>query len=48
MRLIHYSYTRDDNGRIVNYHPSPLANTIHTFTGGGWTTDQFVGVVYER
>ena len=49
MRPILYGYTRDNKkGEILNYHPKEIANTIHTFTGGGWTTDQIVGVIYER
>lgn len=35
-------YTRDKKGNIVNYHDKDVANTVHTFTGGGWNTDQFV------
>ena len=48
MRMILYGYTRDHKGVLVNYHPRPVANTIHTFTGGGWTTDQFIAVCIER
>ena len=47
IRNILFGYTRDKKGVVLNYHPKHVANVIHTFTGGGWTTDQFVGVVYE-
>lgn len=30
-----YGYTRDSKGIVVNYHPIVVANTIHSFTGGG-------------
>lgn len=42
-----FGYTRDKKGMVINYHPVKVANTIHTFTGGGWTTDQFAAIVYE-
>lgn len=35
-------YSRDKNGDVVSRHLKDVANTIHTFTGGGWNTDQFV------
>lgn len=47
MRRILYGYTRDRKGVVMNYHSKDVANVIHTFTGGGWTTDQFVGMIYE-
>ena len=43
-----FGYTRDKKGNVTNYHSKDVANTIHTFTGGGWTTDQIVGVIYEN
>jgi DNA (cytosine-5)-methyltransferase 1 len=36
------SYTRDSKGNVVNRHIKQEANTIHTATGGGGNTDQFV------
>ena len=48
MRLILYGYTRDAKGIVVNYHQKSIANVIHTWTGGGWTTDQIVALIYER
>lgn len=42
-----YSYTRDKHGVVTRYNPRPIANTVHSFTGGGWTTDQFVAMLYE-
>lgn len=35
-------YSRDKNGDVVSRHLKEVANTVHTFTGGGWNTDQFV------
>lgn len=35
-------YTRDSKGNIVNYHEISEANTLHTSTGSGNNTDQFV------
>ena len=43
-----FGYTRDKKGVVTNYHPKNVANVIHTFTGSGFTTDQFVGMVYEN
>lgn len=42
-----YGYTRDHMGGVVNYHPIKVSNTIHTFTGNGWNTDQIVRISYE-
>jgi DNA (cytosine-5)-methyltransferase 1 len=36
------SYTRDAKGKILNYHTKDIANTIHTSTGSGGNTDQYV------
>jgi len=36
------SYTRDSKGNVVSRHIKQEANTIHTATGGGGNTDQFV------
>lgn len=35
-------YTRDDKGNVTDRHVIKVANTIHTSTGGGGNTDQFV------
>lgn len=35
-------YTRDRSGKEISYHPIDVANTIHTSTGGGGNTDQFI------
>jgi DNA (cytosine-5)-methyltransferase 1 len=39
------SYTRDENGKIVNHNTKHEANTIHSSTGSGNNTDQYVNVV---
>lgn len=36
------SYTRDNKGKVTSRHIKDEANTIHTATGGGGNTDQFV------
>jgi len=35
-------YTSDSKGKITSRHENNVANTIHTSTGGGGSTDQFV------
>jgi|GEM_PF-3556875 C-5 cytosine-specific DNA methylase len=35
-------YTRDRKGKVKNYHSNEIANTVHTATGHGGNTDQFV------
>lgn len=35
-------YTRDDNGNVQNYHEREIAGTLHTSSGQGGNTDQFV------
>lgn len=35
-------YTRDDKGNVQNYHEREVAGTIHTSSGSGSNTDQFV------
>lgn len=40
-------YTRDDKGGIQNYHERELAGTIHTSSGSGGNTDQFVKTRYR-
>lgn len=36
------SYTRDKEGKVVNYHLNDVANTVHSSTGGGGNTDCYV------
>lgn len=48
MRKILYGYTRDDKGNVTSYHPKLVSNVIHSFTGGGWTTDQIIAVIDDR
>lgn len=40
-------YTRDDKGSIQNYHEREVAGTIHTSSGSGGNTDQFVRTRYR-
>lgn len=40
-------YTRDDKGGIQNYHEREVAGTIHTSSGSGGNTDQFVRTRYR-
>lgn len=40
-------YTRDDKGGIQNYHEREVAGTIHTSSGSGGNTDQFVKTRYR-
>ena len=35
-------YTRDDEGNVQSYHEKDVAGTIHTSSGNGGNTDQFV------
>lgn len=35
-------YTRDKNGKVTSRHENEIANTIHSSTGGGGNTDQYV------
>lgn len=37
-----FGYTRDDKGRVESYHEKNIAGTIHTSSGSGGNTDQFV------
>lgn len=39
-----YGFTRDRCGKIVNYHPVSITNTLHASSGSGGNTDQFVCV----
>jgi DNA (cytosine-5)-methyltransferase 1 len=38
------SYTRDEKGKIVNHNTKHEANTIHSSTGSGNNTDQYVQI----
>lgn len=40
-------FSRDHAGKIINRHTIKVANTIHTMTGGGGNTDQYVLERYE-
>jgi DNA (cytosine-5)-methyltransferase 1 len=35
-------YTRDSNGKVTNRHLKDVAGTVHSSTGSGGNTDQFV------
>lgn len=41
-------YTRDRTGKVVNYHPIHLSNTITPSSAGGGDTSMFVIVRYEK
>lgn len=41
-------YTRDEKGGIQNYHEREVAGTIHTSSGSGGNTDQFVITKQKR
>lgn len=47
MRRELFGYTRDERGKIQNYRPITIANTLHTTSGNGGNTDQFVGIYEE-
>ena len=38
-------YSRDKKGKVVNRHKKNIANTIHTSSGTGNNTDQFVNSI---
>jgi DNA (cytosine-5)-methyltransferase 1 len=38
------SYTRDAKGKVVSRHENDICNTVHTATGSGGNTDQFIKV----
>lgn len=40
-------YTRDDKGNVQSYHEKDVASTIHTSSGNGGNTDQFVKTRYR-
>jgi DNA (cytosine-5)-methyltransferase 1 len=35
-------YTRDAKGKVTNYHTKDIANTLHSSSGGGGNTDQYI------
>lgn len=35
-------YSRDSKGKIINYHEKQIANTLHSSTGSGGNTDQYI------
>lgn len=41
-------YTRDNNGKVCDRHDKNIANTVHTSTGNGGNTDQFVKEPIDR
>ena len=41
-KIIGYTRPNDDWHKPSTYHTKDIANTVHSFTGGGWNTDQFV------
>ena len=41
-RAVILGYSRDAKGKVTSRHEKDLANTVHTSTGGGGNTDQFV------
>lgn len=40
-------YTRDDKGNVTSRHEKEIAGTLHTSTGSGGNTDQFVKTRYR-
>ena len=35
-------YSRDAKGKILNYHTKDISNTLHSGSGGGGNTDQYI------
>jgi len=35
-------YTRDNKGKVTNYHEKDETNTLHSSSGGGGNTDQYI------
>jgi len=35
-------YTRDSKGKILNYHKKNISNTLHSSSGSGGNTDQYI------
>jgi len=38
-------YTRDNKGKVTSYHEKDEANTLHSSSGGGGNTDQFIKAI---
>jgi DNA (cytosine-5)-methyltransferase 1 len=38
-------YTRDKKGKVTNYHEKDETNTLHSASGGGGNTDQFIKAI---
>lgn len=45
--IVGYSRSREGNGKVTGRHLKPLANTLHTSTGSGGNTDQYVAEPME-
>jgi len=41
-------YTRDNKGKVTSYHEKDETNTIHSSSGGGGNTDQFIKYNYGQ
>lgn len=41
------SYTRDAKGKIRNYHTKDICNTLHSSSGSGGNTDQYITQNYK-
>ena len=41
-KIVGYSRSREDSGKVTNRHLKDVANTLHTSTGNGGNTDQYV------
>ena len=41
-------YSRDSKGKILNYHKKNIANTLHSSSGSGSNTDQYVSSINIR
>lgn len=47
-KIIGYSRSSEGSGKVVGYHTKDTANTLHTSTGSGGNTDQFVKEAISR
>ena len=41
-------YTRDNKGKVTSYHEKDETNTLHSSSGGGGNTDQFIKYNYGQ
>jgi DNA (cytosine-5)-methyltransferase 1 len=41
-------YSRDSKGKILNYHKKNIANTLHSSSGSGGNTDQYISGINIR